>query len=303
MPNKQAVVIVGPTAIGKTKLSIFIAKQLSCPILSADSRQLFKELNIGTAKPTKKEMDGIKHYFINSHSIQEDYNVGKFEREAINSLNELFLLHDNVVIVGGSGLYIDAITNGFDDLPAADKSIRNKVEQLYISGGIEALQEKLKELDPPYFNRTDIFNKQRVGRAIEVCLSTGKQYSKLLKGKKKERGFNFVIIGINTNREELYKNINKRVDNMMEDGLLQEVETLIPYKNLNALQTVGYKELFDYFDGKHSLEGAIDKIKQNTRRFAKRQLTWFRRNKTIKWFEPDEQQAVLKYINSCLKTE
>lgn len=302
------VVIAGPTAIGKTSLSIELASYFSCPVISADSRQFFKEMHIGTAKPTPEEMRGVTHYFIDSHSITDPYNVGKFETEAIVLLDELFKTTEIVVMVGGSGLYIDAVCNGFDELPEANEEIREKVNALYATKGIEGLQQLLKQLDPVYYEQVDKQNPQRVGRALEVCLISGKTYSELRKETVKERDFHTVKIGLNMPRELLYDRINKRVDLMMQQGLLNEVKQLLPYKHLNALQTVGYKELFDFLsetaehhhtpqEEEELLRQAISLIKQNTRRFAKRQLTWFRRDKAISWFEPHEFQAILTYIN------
>lgn len=297
MPSKNLIVIAGPTAIGKTALSIAIAKTYNCPIISADSRQFFKEMSIGTAKPSTDEMQGIPHYFINSHSISEDYNVGKYETEAITLLEKLFQTNEKIILVGGSGLYIDAICRGFDELPEADEEVRNKIDLLLKTNGIEGLQKLLKELDINYYNKVDLQNPQRLSRALEVCLTTGKPYSELRKGKIKKRNFNTIKIGINTSRELLYIRINKRVDEMMRDGLLNEVKSLQAYKHLNALQTVGYKELFDFLEKNSDLKSAIELIKQNTRRFAKRQMTWFNRDKEIKWFEPDQLVEILDYIN------
>jgi tRNA dimethylallyltransferase len=298
--NKHLIVIAGPTAIGKTALSIALAKKLNCSILSADSRQFFKEMHIGTAKPSIEEMQGVTHYFIDSHSITEEYNVGKYETEAIALLEKLFETNDKVILVGGSGLYIDAICKGFDELPEANPEIRNKIKELQETKGLQGLQELLKELDPVYYNKVDLQNPQRMSRALEVCLSTGKTYSGMREGKTKKRNFSIIKIGLNTSREVLYERINQRVDKMIVDGLLNEVEKIQQYQHLNALQTVGYKELFDYLEKKTDLQTAIDLIKQNTRKFAKRQLTWFRRDEQIKWFEPAELDNMLEYINSKL---
>ncbi len=300
-PTRSIIVITGPTAIGKTALSIAIANELNCPVISADSRQFFKEMNIGTAKPTVHEMQGVTHYFIDSHSINEDYNVGKFETDVLSLLEKIFQTNDHVILVGGSGLYIDAVCKGFDDLPEADPETRNKVNSLFETKGIEGLQELLKELDLIYYNQVDLNNPQRLSRALEVCITTGKPYSNLRKGKSTKRNFNTIKIGLNTSRELLYARINARVDDMMATGLLNEVKSLLPYKHLNALQTVGYKELFSYLENKTELYSAIELIKQNTRRFAKRQLTWFRKDQEIKWFEPNEVEKILEYIKGKLK--
>ncbi len=299
--TKSLIVIAGPTAIGKTAQSIAIAKQLNCPVISADSRQFFKEMSIGTAKPSQEEMQGVPHYFIGSHSITEEYNVGKFETDVLALLEQLFKTNDRVILVGGSGLYIDAVCRGFDDLPEAEPEIRERINALYESKGIQGLQEFLKELDPIYYDQVDLNNRQRLSRALEVCITTGKPYSELRKGKKVKRNFNVVKIGLNIPREGLYARINKRVDDMMENGLLNEVQSLIPFKNLNALQTVGYKELFHYLEGGTDLATAVEAIKQNTRRFAKRQLTWFRKDEEMKWFEPEEVDKIMEYIKEKLK--
>jgi len=294
---KTLIVILGPTASGKTSLSIKLAKHYHCPILSADSRQFYKEMNIGTAKPTADEMQDVPHYFINSLSITEDYNVGKFENDAITLLEELFKTNNQVIMAGGSGLYIDAVCKGFDELPEADDAIRKQINYLYESEGLSGLQNKLKELDMDYYSQVDINNKQRLSRAIEVCLSTGRPYSEFRKGKVNTRSFDIIKAGLDLEREELYTRINARVDEMMKNGLLEEVKSLSEHKHLNALQTVGYKELFDYIETKTTLEKAIDLIKQNTRRFAKRQLTWFRKDEEIKWFAPDDLESVISYLN------
>ncbi|MDP1744280.1 MAG: tRNA (adenosine(37)-N6)-dimethylallyltransferase MiaA [Bacteroidota bacterium] len=301
MSSKNLIVIVGPTAVGKTAISIAIAKTFECPVISADSRQFFKEMNIGTAKPTEVEIKGVTHYFINSHNITDDFNVGKYETEAIDLLEKLFQTHEKVILVGGSGLYIDAVCKGFDELPEADEEIRNKINLLLKTDGIEGLQKLLKALDINYYNKVDLQNPQRLSRALEVCLTTGKPYSELRKGKIKKRNFNIIKVGINTSRELLYDRINKRVDEMMKDGLLNEVKSLQDFKHLNALQTVGYKELFDHLENNLDLNSAIELIKQNSRRFAKRQLTWFHRDEEIKWFEPNQTKEILKYINSIQK--
>lgn len=301
------IVIAGPTAVGKTSFSIQLAKHFSCPVISADSRQLFKEMHIGTAKPSAEEMQGVTHYFIGSHSITENYNVGKFEKEVIALLEQLFKIQETVILVGGSGLYTDAVCNGFDELPEADEDIRRKIKQLYETERIEGLQKLLKQLDPVYFDQVDIQNPQRLSRALEVCLVTGKPYSDFRKDNLKQRDFQCIKIGLNTSREILYERINLRVDQMMKDGLLEEVKSLENYKHLNALQTVGYKELFDCLPElranqehpvlyRQLLEKATERIKQNTRRFAKRQLTWFRRDEQLKWFEPQDFTSVLTYI-------
>ena len=305
--NHTLIVIAGPTAIGKTSLSIQLASHFSCPVISADSRQFFKEMSIGTAKPSSDEMKDITHYFVGSHSITDNYNVGRYEKEALEVLAQLFKSHETVIMVGGSGLYIDAVCAGFDELPEADQNVRDRINTLYKTQGIEGLQKLLEQLDPVYFDQVDKQNPQRLSRALEVCLITGHPYSLLRKASKKKRDFNLIKIGLNMPRPLLYERINQRVDQMMEQGLVEEVKSLQEYKHLNALQTVGYKELFDFLPEltaseqepdhyKQLLEKATELIKQNTRRFAKRQLTWFRRDEQLKWFEPHEIGPILTYI-------
>jgi tRNA dimethylallyltransferase len=294
--NKHLIVIAGPTAVGKTALGVFLAKEFNTDVLSADSRQFFKEMSIGTAKPSAQEMNGVIHHFIDSHSVSEPYNVGKYETEAIALLDDLFLKKDIVVMAGGSGLYIDAVCKGFDELPEADPAIREKIDNMLLNEGIESLQNLLKELDPVYHSRVDLDNPQRLSRAIEVCLSSGKTYSSMREGKIKARNFSVIKIGLNIEREKLYGRINQRVDQMVREGLINEVRSLMPYRNANALQTVGYKEIFDHLDGKADLETTVNLIKQNTRKFAKRQLTWFRRDPEMKWFEPEQKEEIVEYI-------
>ncbi len=298
MPDRTLIVLVGPTAIGKTAASIQIAKVFQAPIVSADSRQFFSEMSIGTAKPSEEEMQDVPHHFIGSHSITEDYNVGKYETEAITLLDKLFEKHKTVILVGGSGLYIDAVCKGFDELPEADSEVRTKISTLLEEKGIQALQTLLHELDPEYYSKVDLQNPQRISRALEVCLTTGEPYSALRKGKRKNRNFNIIKVGLNTDREVLYDRINKRVDEMMKAGLLEEVKKLVPKKHLNALQTVGYNELFDHLESKTDLNVAIESIKQNTRKFAKRQLTWFRRDEEITWFQPEQTTELLTHLKT-----
>lgn len=294
--NKFLIVIAGPTAVGKTALGVRLAEEFKTEVLSADSRQFFKEISIGTAKPSLPEMRGIPHHFIDSHSISESYNVGKYETEGIALLEKIFQSKNTAILVGGSGLYIDAICKGFDELPEADPEIREKIDLIFEEKGIEELQRMLQELDPEYYSKVDQSNPQRLSRALEVCMASGKTYSELREGKIKTRNFNIIKIGLNLPREALYERINKRVDEMMKNGLLDEARSVISFRSANALQTVGYKELFDHFDGRTDLKTAIELIKQNTRRFAKRQLTWFRRDQEIKWFEPGNDEKIMEYI-------
>jgi tRNA dimethylallyltransferase len=285
--EKTLIVIAGPTAVGKTAATIDIARHYQTEIISADSRQFFREMNIGTAKPSAEELAAVKHHFINSHSITESFSVGDFEKQALDTLNEVFRHHDVALLVGGSGLYIKAVCEGFDVLPEVDPLIRQRLNWELAEFGIEYLQQKLKKVDPGYYKQVDPNNPQRLVRALEVFEGSGKPFSSFRKADLKTRSFNTVKIGLNLPREQLYRRINDRVDIMVRDGLIEEVRSLIPYRNFNALNTVGYSELFAYFDGKVDLDTAISLIKQNTRRFAKRQLTWFNKDKEIKWFNPE----------------
>lgn len=283
--RKTLLTIVGPTAIGKTRMAIALATHFGTEILSCDSRQFFKELRIGTAVPSAEELAQVPHHFIQHKSIFEAYSVGDFERDAIALLDKLFKKHDVVVMVGGSGLYAKAIIDGLDDFPEVDEVIRQELNEAYAQKGIEYLQELLKTLDEVQYNQMDVQNPQRLIRALEVCRASGKPYSSFLQRKEKQRDFTSVLIGLTADRTEVYERINKRVDMMLEEGLLIEAQDMMPYKHLNALQTVGYKELFSFFEGECSFEAAIEAIKMNTRRFAKRQFTWFQKDKRIKWFD------------------
>ena len=283
--RKTLLTIVGPTAIGKTRMAIALATHFGTEILSCDSRQFFKELLIGTAVPSAGELMAAPHHFIQHESIFEAYSVGDFERDAIALLDKLFKKHDVVVMVGGSGLYAKAIIDGLDDFPEVDEVIRQELNEAYAQKGIEYLQELLKTLDEVQYNQMDVQNPQRLIRALEVCRASGKPYSSFLQRKEKQRDFTSVQIGLTADRTEVYERINKRVDMMLEEGLLIEAQNMMPYKHLNALQTVGYKELFSFFEGECSFEAAIEAIKMNTRRFAKRQFTWFQKDKRIKWFD------------------
>lgn len=288
--NKVLLVIVGPTAVGKTSKSIELANALNTEIVSADSRQFYKELKIGVASPTAEELAQAKHHFIGHISIHEEYNAYKFEIDAVKRIETLFESRDVVILTGGSGLYIDAICFGIDLLPDIDKELRSSLIQRLNNEGLSALLVDLGKLDPVFYKIVDKNNPKRVLRALEVCLQTGKPYSKLRKSKKKERSFKICMIGINRNRNELHERIALRVNQMMEQGLLNEVKSLWPYKNLNALNTVGYREFFPYFEGKCSLEEAVEKVKTNTRRFARRQITWFNRYQ-VPWLLPEEMNA------------
>jgi tRNA dimethylallyltransferase len=280
---KTLISVVGPTAIGKTKLAIALAKEYQTSIISADSRQFFKEMKIGTAVPSLEELSTVPHYFIQHKSILELYSVGDFERDAIAIIEKLFQNNEVIVMVGGSGLYIDAVAKGLDNFPEVNPEIRINLNDKLEKEGIIALQEELKLTDPSYYKKVDSQNPHRLIRALEICIGTGKPYSSFLDKKKSKRPFEIITVGVEADRELIYDKINQRVDAMMNEGLLEEVKTLLPYKHLNALQTVGYKELFMYFEDRCTLAFAISEIKKNTRRFAKRQLTWFRKNDSTIW--------------------
>ena len=300
---KYLITIIGPTAIGKTSLSIALAQQFKCDIISCDSRQFFKEMTIGTAVPYPEELASATHHFIQNKSIFEDYTVGDFEKEALAKLNELYQTNDYAILVGGSGLYVDAILKGFDEFPDIDSSVRLDVNANYEKSGISYLQNQLQTLDPTYFEKINaenpqtLQNPQRMMRFVEVCIGTGKPYSSFLNQKKNNRNFTPILIGLEAERSVIYNRINQRVDIMMNEGLLAEAEKLYQNKTLNALQTVGYRELFSYFDSDFSLPFAIEEIKKNTRRFSKRQLTWFKRTENTKWFDYlEDRNKIIKYI-------
>ena len=283
--SKYLISVVGPTAIGKTSLSIKLANYFNTEIISADSRQFFKEMQIGTAAPTPSELAAAPHHFIQHKSILENYNVGAFEKEAMNTLQTLFKTHNYVIMVGGSGLYVDAVTKGLDYFPEVDKSIRETLNHQLENEGLEHLQLQLKTLDIASYNSIALQNPQRVIRALEICIGSGKPYSSFLNKDKNNRLFKTISIGLTAERQTIYDRINTRVDNMITNGQLEEVQSLLIHKELNALNTVGYKELFNYLNGDWTLEFAISEIKKNTRRFAKRQLTWFKRNPETLWFD------------------
>ncbi|WP_459209425.1 tRNA (adenosine(37)-N6)-dimethylallyltransferase MiaA [Aquimarina rhabdastrellae] len=297
--KKNLIVIVGPTAIGKTNLSIQLAKHFATEIVSADSRQFFKETNIGTAVPSAEELAAAPHHFIQHKSITESYSVGDYEKDALQCIEQLFKHHDYVILIGGSGLYVDAVTKGLDYFPDTDPAVRIQLQKDFDTHGISFLQEQLQTLDPVYYSKVDIQNPHRVMRALEVCISSGKPYSSFLTQPKKERPFNCIKIGLTAERQTIYDRINQRVDIMMNMGLLQEARKVYPQKHLNALNTVGYKELFNHFDGTWELDFAISEIKKNTRRFAKRQLTWFKKDETIKWFDyKDPINTITSFIEN-----
>lgn len=283
--NNYLIVVVGPTAIGKTALGIKIAQHFNTHIISCDSRQFYKEMAIGTAVPSKEELDAAPHHFIQNISIHDSYSVGDFERDALTKLDQLFKENPVQVMVGGSGLFVNAILNGLDDFPDVDPSIREGLNKDLEEKGLPYLQNMLKELDPIHYEKVAIDNPQRVTRALEICIGTGKPYSSFLNIKKHIRNFTPIVIGLEADREKMYERINKRVDIMMDNGLLKEAEALYPHRANNALQTVGYRELFSYFDKEFTLEFALEEIKKNTRRFAKRQITWFKRTPDVMWFD------------------
>ena len=300
MDNKNLIVIVGPTAIGKTNLSIELAKQLKCEIISADSRQFYKEISIGTAKPTENELSQVPHHFINNLSIHDQYSAGKFELEALKCLEILFKKSDYAILVGGSGMYIDAVCKGIDLIPS-NKKIRESLNLEFAEYGIKPLQNELKENDPTHFAKMDIKNPQRLIRALEVCRITGKTYSSFRNNKPKKRAFNIIKIGLFADKEVLHQRINLRVDQMINRGWLNEINDCSAYSSLNSLNTVGYKELFKYLNKEITLDVAIAEIKKNTRKFAKRQLTWFKKDEEINWFNYLELDKVLQLVKNKLK--
>jgi tRNA dimethylallyltransferase len=298
--NKYLIVVAGPTAIGKTAVAIKIAQHFSTEILSADSRQFYKELNIGVARPSIAELATIKHHFIGHISINDTYTAGDFEKAALNKLEQLFQKHDIVVLAGGSGLFINALLNGLDNLPR-DEKIRETLNTRQVNEGIEALAKQLKTLDIDEYNSISLSNPRRIIRSLEICLASGEKASTLKKQNTLPRNFSPIKIALNTDRQLLYTKINNRVDIMLKNGLIDEVQHLLPYKHLNALQTVGYKELFEYFEGELDLEKAIELIKQHTRNYAKRQLTWFRKDDSYKWFEPQQLQDIVSYCKTLIQ--
>jgi tRNA dimethylallyltransferase len=285
---KTCIVIAGPTASGKTAVALDVARHFKTSIISADSRQCFREMNIGVAKPSPAELQQVPHYFINSHSIHEDVNAAVFEQYALHATTAIFQQHDHVVVTGGTGLYIKAFCEGLDDMPPVSPAIRQQITEQYEQQGMAWLQQQVQEQDPLYYASGEIHNPQRLIRALEVIQATGRSIRSYQQGKKTDRDFNIIKIGLELPKPELHARINARVDAMVEQGLVQEVRELLPYRHLNALQTVGYNELFDYFDGKCTLPDAIDRIKTNTRQYAKRQLTWFKKDSDIKWIAPIE---------------
>lgn len=298
--QKSLIVLCGPTGIGKSKIAVEICKSLNCEIISADSRQLFKEMTIGTAIPSVSDLKAIPHHFIHSHSIHNYYNASLFEQEVLDFLNEYYHDKYTCLMVGGSGLYINAVCEGIDELPTIETGVRNKWQNIYIENGIKYLQEHLKNIDSSYYAKVDKANPKRLLKAIEIFEMTGKPYSSFLEKEKKPRQFDILKIGLNTERDKLYRMVNQRVDEMMENGLLDEAMSLHAFKELTPLKTVGYRELFEYFEGRTSLEEAVEQIKNHSRAYARRQLTWFRRDKDITWFKPDEPGYIISFIMKFL---
>lgn len=296
MSNKTLFVVVGPTAIGKTAMAIRIAQKLGTEILSCDSRQFYKELNIGVARPSDEELAAVPHHFIANLSICDTYNVSMYEHDALVLLDTLFATHNTAVAVGGSGLYVDALCQGITAMPDPDPEIRAQLKQQLKNEGLESLRAQLRLLDPDYYYSTDIANPLRIIRGLEMCLTTGQPFSKIRQNENQKRPFNIVKIGLTCPRDELYSRINRRVDQMVANGLVDEVRSLLPYRHLNALNTVGYKELFDFFDGNTTMEHAIEEIKTHTRRYAKRQITWFQRYSKIIWVEHKNFSKILQVI-------
>jgi len=289
---KTLVVLLGPTGVGKTELSLKLAEFLNAPIISADSRQLYKDLVIGTAAPTSEEQAKVKHYFVGTLQLTDYYSASQFEEDVIALLSDLFQTHETILMSGGSMMYIDAVCKGIDEIPTIDETLRADLKDLYHREGIESIRQQLKLLDPVFYKQVDLKNHKRVIHALEICLMAGKPYSSLRTDSKKFRPFRILKIGLKREREELYERINHRVDKMMEQGLLEEARSIYHLRHLNALNTVGYKELFKYFSGEWSLEFAVEKIKQNTRIYSRKQMTWFKRDKEIRWFHPEHLEEI-----------
>lgn len=290
------IILLGPTGVGKTELSLKIAEKLGSPILSCDSRQLYKNLTIGTAAPSGAQLQQVIHYFVGTLELTDYYSASMYEEETLLLLASLFNNHTNILMTGGSMMYIDAVCKGIDELPTIDEQLRKDLLDLYNEKGLEPIREQLKLLDPEFYNVVDLKNHKRVIHALEVCLMTGKPYSSLRTNTKKERPFNIIKIGLKRDREELYERINLRVEQMMKDGLLEEARKVYPYKGLNSLNTVGYKELFNYFDGIWDLDFALEKIKQNTRIYSRKQMTWFKKDEEIHWFHPNQEKEIMDFV-------
>ncbi len=299
MPH-TLIVLIGPTGVGKTELSLSIAEHFQTSIISADSRQLYADLKIGTAAPTPEQLARVTHYFVGTLQLTDYYSAAQYETDVLSKLEELFLNHETVLLTGGSMMYVDAICKGIDDIPTVDSETRELMLHRYEKEGLEKLCAELKLLDPEYYKIVDLKNPKRVIHALEICYMTGKTYTSFRTRTYKERPFRIIKIGLTRNREELYDRINRRVDIMMEEGLLEEARSVYPYKQLNALNTVGYKEIFNYLDGEWTLDFAIEKIKQNSRIYSRKQMTWFKRDNDITWFHPDQQQEIMKHIKNLI---
>ena len=298
--KKRLIVLIGPTGVGKTELSLSMAEYFNTPIISADSRQIYSDLKIGTAAPTEEQLSRVKHYFVGTLKLDDYYSAAQYETDVMEKLEELFKTHSTVVLTGGSMMYIDAVCKGIDDIPTVDKETREIMISRYEQEGLDTLCAELKLLDPEYYNIVDLKNHKRVIHALEICYMTGKTYTSFRKASKKERPFEIIKIGLTRDREELYQRINQRVDMMVADGLIDEAKSVYPFKGLNSVNTVGYKELFNYFDGNCTLEEAIDKIKQNSRIYSRKQMTWFKRDEEITWFNPEQKDEIMKYISDKL---
>lgn len=298
MSSGKLIVITGPTAVGKTELCMELAQWLNVPIINADSRQMFRELKIGTAAPTDKQLQQVRHYFVGNLSISDYYSASMYEQDVNKLLAELFTTSNYALLTGGSMMYIDAVCNGIDDIPTVDETTRQLMKQRLAEEGLEALVEELKQLDPEHYEVVDRQNPRRVVHALEICHMTGKTYTSFRKAEKKQHPFQIVKIGLNRDRSELYERINLRVDKMIQNGLVDEARNLTSYRHANALNTLGYKEIFNYFDGIWSLEEAIERIKGNTRRYARKQLTWFKRDATMRWFHPNDVELIKNYISN-----
>ena len=292
----KLIVVTGPTAVGKTALTLEIAKYYGIPVINADSRQIYKELKIGTAAPTIEQMKVAHHYFVGTKSIQDYYNASIYEQEVIQLLDRLFIDSPIQLLVGGSMMYVDAVCNGIDDIPTIREDVRNELKRRFQEEGLSALCEDLRRLDPEHYEVVDRQNHRRVIHALEICYQTGRTYTSFRTSRQKNRPFQIVKIGLNRERQELYDRINNRVDEMMNDGFLDEVKSLVPYRSANALNTVGYKELFEYLDGHWPIAEAVERIKGNTRRYARKQLTWFKRDEQMRWFHPEQKDEIMKYI-------
>lgn len=298
---KTLIILLGPTGVGKTDLSISLAKYFGSPVISSDSRQIFREMKIGTAVPSEAKLAAVEHFFIGTHTLSEKYNAGKFEQDVLGLLKNLFEKTDIALMAGGSMLYIDIVCHGMDDIPSVDAATRKLWQENYENLGLSYIQNELKRLDPEYYQKVDLSNYKRVLHALEICTIAGKPYSSLRTGIRRKRPFKILKIGLNRDREELYQRINARVDEMMLAGLLNEAQSLLQYRNFNALNTVGYKELFGYLDGNYNLETAINMIKKNSRVYARRQLTWFHRDNDIHWFHPDQEYEIIQFIEQQIK--